>query len=1369
MANEAVVAVPGVLRQTLILTQKNLLVKARSWKTSLSELLFPVLLLLMFNAPNIFVDRPSAAPTEVVHYGPIPAVLANTTTALEAAIGEVVSVLAPPLFPPTPPYDALRPPLFWDKSSSGPHDGVPILGIAPTSSASASLLYATLRLVFNATGFRPNVQLFATEAALEAAYLSRRSTLWAGVIVHDVPLSASGYSYTLRLNGTYVPSSVAGALQMVQPIGVRVGALHGDFAYYASTGFTALQNLVDACLAIESSEPRPQVRQTREMPSVPNTNVNTPYALVWITGWCMNIANTFFVSSALAAVVFEKEHRIWQGLATLGVSPAAWWAHWIATLLGTAVPVAALDTAVMYIVGNCYFSNPILIFIFVLLYFIALMAVVIALVPFLPKSDKAVTLSTGVAFILSILYLPLVVYGVDDHLKRWLGFIPWHAFFYGVEIMRFQEDLKVGITFNNFAGSSGEFGVSFAFLLLIMSIAPFLWLLFAVYASRVVPAFGAPRGVCFCATEPISALLGCTRRTVMKGAARSRRGESPRGSIVVDSLNAALLEASSSGGGSSILPSSATGDVLEYDGVDHEVPNVARVGVRVRSLVKTYRSRGITCKRSDVRAVRGLSFDLMRGEIFSLLGHNGAGKTTTIQMLSGIETPTAGAISFVDGAASPLSFPEDAQKIRSMMGVCGQHDSLYPNLSAREHLMLHARLRGYSREEARAAADVTLERVGLDEAQHRATMNLSGGMQRKVSLAIALIGSPSILLLDEPTAGMDPKSRRSIWDMIQKIKAEQEMVIVLTTHFMDEADVLGDRIGIMHSGQLKCSGSSLFLKLHFGIGYRLKLTFAGAVGDRVSSVDEESPRESESVAELVRRFAPRAVQVSESGSNSSRSSVSVRKEMTFSLPMDEAPNFGSLLAALESQTTRTRLGIQEHEMGLTTLEEVFLRLTSIAETEVEDGAEKHEKAATGRSASTARRMDNFSSEVDSRSPARSPTARPTFCRVMKALLRVRALSQLRDVRSFFFKTGLPLVWTVLAFVITALVGTDRTHTSTAMALSVGSVLPASALPLVIGLVGVKCDESFTLPPGVSFVTFNDELDLETDWSRRRADSSLPRALGAFISREGRTETPFADEVAYNASYTPALPLLNNLFANCHRTASEGAIHVASHPLPNPTSTVVNFAQLLCPMFLGMAFMQIALGAVPVAQWKLRKIQHLLYLMGVSPLAYWATNMLYDVLQALPIAIVATICAGAFPSTRGPLLGGASWFGWILVVVSYPLAVVPFSYLAAFPFKDERTLTAAFPLLIAAFSLIPYIVVWVMGTNEHADTRAWGERLGDIFSIVPTYTIQRGIGTLLAIAESKPEGEFTVRSSCCYTVSLSLCFLFRSIRYNGLTD
>ena len=198
-------------------------------------------------------------------------------------------------------------------------------------------------------------------------------------------------------------------------------------------------------------------------------------------------------------------------------------------------------------------------------------------------------------------------------------------------------------------------------------------------------------------------------------------------------------------------------------------------------------------------------------------------------------------------------------------------------------------------------------------------------------------------------------------------------------------------------------------------------------------------------------------------------------------------------------------------------------------------------------------------------------------------------------------------------------------------------------------------------------------------------------------------------------------------------------------------------------------MQIALGAVPVAQWKLRKIQHLLYLMGVSPLAYWATNMLYDVLQALPIAIVATICAGAFPSTRGPLLGGASWFGWILVVVSYPLAVVPFSYLAAFPFKDERTLTAAFPLLIAAFSLIPYIVVWVMGTNEHADTRAWGERLGDIFSIVPTYTIQRGIGTLLAIAESKPEGEFTVRSSCCYTVSLSLCFLFRSIRYNGLTD
>ena len=107
------------------------------------------------------------------------------------------------------------------------------------------------------------------------------------------------------------------------------------------------------------------------------------------------------------------------------------------------------------------------------------------------------------------------------------------------------------------------------------------------------------------------------------------------------------------------------------------------------------------------------------------------------------------------------------------------------------------------------------------------------------------------------------------------------------------------------------------------------------------------------------------------------------------------------------------------------------------------------------------------------------------------------------------------------------------------------------------------------------------------------------------------------------------------------------------------------------------------------------------------------------LQAVPVALVATLCAVAFEATRGPLLGGAAILGWLLVIIGYPLAVVPFSYLAAFPFKGERVLTAAFPLLIAAFSLIPYIVVWVMGTSEHENVREWGESLGDIFVLIPT--------------------------------------------------
>ena len=424
------------IHQLGILTAKQVRVKLRSWKTSLAELMFPVLLLLMFNAPNIFTDRPTAPATAVVNWPQVPRVLSNASFA-QAVVTDVVGFLAPPLFPPTPPYDAVRPPLFWEGGEP------PILAIAPRSSPRASLLYAMLHSGFlNESGFAASVQLFDSDAAFEAAYVAHPNRVWAGIVVNDDDdgTGSADFSYTLRLNGTYAPSSASGATQMVQPIGVRVGALRGDYAYYESTGFFALQQLVDLAMGTASgAAPTPKARQIRQMPSVPRDVVNTPYALVWITGWCMNIANTFFVSSALAAVVFEKEHAIWQGLATLGVSPAAWWAHWISTLLSTAVPVAALDTGVMFLVGNCYFSNPFLIFVFVLLYFVALVAVVTALVPLLPKSDKAVTLSTGVAFILSILYLPLVVYGVDSRFKRWLAFLPWHAFFYGVEIIRFLE------------------------------------------------------------------------------------------------------------------------------------------------------------------------------------------------------------------------------------------------------------------------------------------------------------------------------------------------------------------------------------------------------------------------------------------------------------------------------------------------------------------------------------------------------------------------------------------------------------------------------------------------------------------------------------------------------------------------------------------------------------------------------------------------------------------------------------------------------------------------------------------------------------------------------------------------------------------
>lgn len=159
--------------------------------------------------------------------------------------------------------------------------------------------------------------------------------------------------------------------------------------------------------------------------------------------------------------------------------------------------------------------------------------------------------------------------------------------------------------------------------------------------------------------------------------------------------------------------------------------------------------------------------------------------------------------------------------IRSSLGVCPQHDVLFADLTVEEHLSLFAAFKGVPATQIPGAVDEMVREVGLTEKRRVASKNLSGGMKRKLSVGIAFIGGSKVVFLDEPTSGMDPFSRRFTWNVIRKNR--EGRTIILTTHFLEEADLLGDRVAIMNKGKLRACGSSLFLKNHFGVGYSLTL------------------------------------------------------------------------------------------------------------------------------------------------------------------------------------------------------------------------------------------------------------------------------------------------------------------------------------------------------------------------------------------------------------------------------------------------------------------------------------------------------------------------------------------------------------------
>uniref|UniRef100_A0A669QJ45 ATP binding cassette subfamily A member 12 n=1 Tax=Phasianus colchicus TaxID=9054 RepID=A0A669QJ45_PHACC len=417
-------------------------------------------------------------------------------------------------------------------------------------------------------------------------------------------------------------------------------------------------------------------------------------------------------------------------------------------------------------------------------------------------------------------------------------------------------------------------------------------------------------------------------------------------------------------------------------------PTDLTLGVSLHGITKVYGSKA---------AVDNLSLNFYEGNITSLLGHNGAGKTTTISILTGLFPTSSGTI-----VVYGKDIKTDQEVIRKNMGICMQHNVLFNYLTTKEHLLLYGYIKvpHWSKEELYQEVKRTLKETGLYSHRHKLAGSLSGGMKRKLSIAIALLGGSRVVILDEPTTGVDPCSRRSIWEIISKNKKGR--TIILSTHHLDEAEVLSDRIAFLEHGGLKCCGSPFYLKETFGDGYHLTLT-----KKKVRNMIEEC--DTAAVTSLIQSHLPEAYLKEDIGG-----------ELVYVLPPFKSTVSGAyqaLLRALDTSLSDLHLGC--YGISNTTVEEVFLNLTKeLGKDPQEDaGLSQREPGATGQNGGDEMSVstDTFT-ERDDQLLIRSKSLQglPLLLKKASALFIKRFHHTRRDVRGFIAQVILPVLFVMAA-------------------------------------------------------------------------------------------------------------------------------------------------------------------------------------------------------------------------------------------------------------------------------------------------------------------------------------------------------------------
>ncbi|KAE8879299.1 ABC transporter A family member 1 [Phytophthora fragariae] len=1016
--------------------------------------------------------------------------------------------------------------------------------------------------------------------------------------------------------------------------------------------------------------------------------VSSVFPLVFI------LAYLYAISRVLVVLIQEKETRSREYLKILGMSEGAIILSWYITYFVIFL-ISAILQAIASSAGLFPNSDPVLIFIFFLLFSLSVLAFGFFMSTLFSRSRTG---SFAGMVLFFFMYFVSSGFSSTSSIGSKTGacILPPVALSFGVQALATSESTGVGMSYGSSSTVIDNFKFGSSIGMLFFDII--LYTLLGLYLERVIPREYGTVEKWYFPLQPSYWMSFRSKRSFSK--VNDVANNMVNGSHAVLDIGNPNVEVASE----ELRQQEKSGEALVIRDIKKEF--VVPGGIK--------------------RAVRGVSLAMYKDQITCLLGHNGAGKTTLISMLTGMIAPSAGDASF-----RGLSLVHDMAEIRQSLGLCFQHDVLYSELTVEEHLLFYGRVKGYRGTALREEVKTKITEVGLTEKRHVFAGSLSGGMKRKLSVAICLLGDSSLVFLDEPTSGMDPYSRRSTWEILLNNRANR--VMVLTTHFMDEADILGDRIAIMAEGQLRCCGSSLFLKNRYGAGYNFTL---------VKSSDPAAPCKEAQLQSLITERVPSAKVLSNVGA-----------EIAFQLPLDSTASFPALFEELDSKMGF--LGVLSYGISVTTLEEVFIK---VAEANDEDN--QHTLNKNGAS------PDGADVALPGGPTIANLTGLTMFFVHLSALLLKRFRIAKRDRRVIIFSAFLPVTLLAAGFIILKTSSLTRSDVKLALAsdkfaTSVPSVpyfceaddsqwctntleLFTGGKPSPFATSDIPSPPYTTWPASVFNVSYA-EADLASasnphsnEYCLRMSDEIYQRGFGkdddnkviqtpvkgqygGYLVHASKTEQMFGYHLFVNTTAAHGAVIFKALIdqalyrfmAGSGSGATDVTLKANTFPLPMTAATQALFGSFLA--FTACIFIVIAFAFFPasIVGFLVKEKQaehnskHQQLVSGVSLPAFWLANYLWDLLTyVIPfiaaIVLIQIFDIAAFTGNDCVSCTSQTFPAVVLLFILFGLAICPFTYCISYFFKEHasaQTYTIMVNFLLGVVLMVVSFILDVVSTSS----------------------------------------------------------------------